>query len=140
MTGVSAPVIFYSSRPVSLDEFTDCNKYAFMLRHRHIKQSRPQAGKEYNMKKVYEFCSYSNSPENKARIASAVAAGKAHKGNKWTVAVGEWGPRTFLVLADTKEEAAALAREYIVNNPGQTACQNPDKVVVRNVTNSKKYN
>ena len=92
------------------------------------------------MNKVYEFCTYSASAENKKRIAEAIAAGKAHNGNKWTVAVGEWGTRTFLILADTKTEAADLAKEYIANNPGHTACQNPDKVVVRNVTNSKKYN
>lgn len=81
--------------------------------------------------RVYEFSTWNTNKEWKEAEAIAIEAGKNHSGNKFTVAVGEWGVRTFLVLADTKEEAKKLVLEVIGNVD--------DKIKVRDVTNCKKY-
>ena len=83
-------------------------------------------------KRVYEFSTWIPTDEWKEAERIAIEAGKNHSGNKFTVAVGEWGVRTFLVLADTKEEAKKLVLEVI----GDTN----EKIKVRDVTNCKKYN
>lgn len=80
------------------------------------------------MQKVYEMDTW-RGREDLNRIA--IEAAKAHTGRKYTVAIGEWGVSTYLVFADTKEEAKALA---IAVHDGAT-----EKVKVREVTTCKKY-
>lgn len=90
------------------------------------------------MKRVYEFSTWLSSPEWKEAERKAIEAAKQHDGEKFTVAIGEWGVRTFLVLTDTKEEAKELAVDYFKSTNG-----NPEalkKIRVKNVTNAKKYN
>lgn len=57
----------------------------------------------------------------------AIAAAKAYHGRKFLVSVGEWGTETFLVFAESKEEAAG-------------AFEGQEKKKVREVTTCKKYN
>ena len=81
--------------------------------------------------RVYEFSTWKNSPEWKEAEQRAITVAKNHEGKKFVVAVGDWGVRSFLVLAETKEEAKKLATEF---------CGSSDKVKVRDVTTAKKYN
>lgn len=77
------------------------------------------------MKRIYEIDTWRGRDDlNRA----AIKAAKAYSGKKFTVSVGEWGVTTYLVFADSKEEAAAM-----INSDGK-----PTKV--RDVTNCKKYN
>ena len=82
------------------------------------------------MKQVYEFSTWKDGEEWKEAERIAINAAKNHLGNKFVVAVGEWGVRTFLVLAANKE----TAKELLIATIG-----NADKIKVRNVTNCKKY-
>lgn len=82
------------------------------------------------MKQVYEFSTWKDGEEWKEAERIAINAAKNHLGNKFVVAVGEWGVRTFLVLAENKE----TAKELLIATIG-----NADKIKVRNVTNCKKY-
>ena len=50
------------------------------------------------MIRVFEFSTWKNSESAKAAVAVAIANAKQDKGKKFTVAIGEWGVRTFLVL------------------------------------------
>ena len=84
------------------------------------------------MKEIFEFSTWQTSPEWKAKEEAAIKAAKEHKGAKWIVAQGEWGVRTFLVLAESKEEARTMVWDFTNDNETKTK--------VRNVTNSKKYN
>lgn len=93
--------------------------------------------KESESEKVFEFTTWQYGKEWEEAERKAIAAAKNHKGEKFTVAIGEWGSRTFLVLADSKEEAKALAIEYY--NATNKTEEPADKVKVRNVTNCKKY-
>ena len=82
--------------------------------------------------KIYEFSTWQGSPEWKAKEEVAINAAKAYKGGKWVVNIGEWGTRTFLIFAETKDEAKMVARNFIGDNTA--------KATARNVTNAKKYN
>ena len=86
------------------------------------------------MKNVYEIDTWRG---NKEMNKIAIAAAKQHKGRKFTVAIGEWGATTFLVFAENKEEAKAIALEVY---KGQSAGFHDEKIKVREVTNCKKYN
>lgn len=90
------------------------------------------------MKKVYEFTTWKTGEDWEKMNREAVAAGKAYKGTKFTVGIGNWGTRSFLVFAETKEEA----KEMALNAFYESGYQNYDakKICCRNVTNSKKYN
>lgn len=90
------------------------------------------------MKRVYEFSTWRTEGAYKALNHEAIEAGKKYAGKKFTVAVGQWGTISYLVFADTKEEAKTIAlTEY--HETGRRA-ENDSKVTVRDVTNSKKYN
>ena len=90
------------------------------------------------MIRVYEFSTWSNSVAAKAAGALAIDAAKADHGAKFTVAIGEWGVRTFLVLgAESKEAAKAAAVDSFRRSSPDKPC---DHIQVRNVTNAKKYN
>lgn len=78
------------------------------------------------MAKVYEFTTWRGGEEWEEKNRIAIAAAKKHEGRKFVVAVGEWGVRSFLVLADSKEEARA-------------AVDANGTVKVRDVTGCKKY-
>ena len=52
------------------------------------------------MTRVYEYTTWMDSEEWKAKNAAAIAAGKAYKGTKFSVGIGTWGTRTFLVFAE----------------------------------------
>ena len=54
------------------------------------------------MTRVYEYTTWMNSEDWKAKNAAAIAAGKAYKVTKFSVGIGTWGTRTFLVFAQTK--------------------------------------
>lgn len=90
------------------------------------------------MTRVHEYTTWMDSEEWKAKNAAAVAAGKAYKGTKFSVGIGAWGTRTFLVFAETKEEAKALALEAFQASGHQG--YDTSKIICRNVTNCKKYN
>ena len=89
--------------------------------------------------KVFEFTTWQYGKEWEEAERKAITAAKNHNGEKFTVAIGEWGGRTFLVLADNKDEAKTLAINYY-NATGGNNGAHPEKVKVRNVTNCKKYN
>ena len=90
------------------------------------------------MIRVFEFSTWKNSESAKA-AAVAIANAKQDKGKKFTVAIGEWGVRTFLVLGATcKEEARAAAVEEFNKTPSDG--WHEERVKVRDVTNAKKYN
>lgn len=93
---------------------------------------------ESEQEKVFEFTTWQYGEEWKEAEQKAITAAKNHNGEKFTVAIGEWGSRTFLVLADSKEEAKALAIEYY--NATSANALGDNKIKVRNVTNCKKYN
>lgn len=84
------------------------------------------------MQDVFEFSTWQSSPERKAKEEAAIKAAKAHEENKWVVAQGEWGVRTFLVFAETKDEARMKVYDFTDDYTTKTK--------VRNVTNAKKYN
>lgn len=90
------------------------------------------------MTRVYEYTTWMDSEEWKAKNTAALAAGKAYKGTKFSVGIGTWGTRTFLVFAETKEEAKALALEAFRASGHQN--YDTSKINCRNVTNCKKYN
>ena len=88
---------------------------------------------------VHEFYTWSNSPRAKQANATAVMYGKSAKGLKFTVAIGEWGVRTFLVLgATSKDEAKKATLDYFSTTPGYEVWNMAIKV--RDVTKCKKYN
>lgn len=83
------------------------------------------------MKKVYEIDTWRGNGELNRR---AIEAAKNYKGKKFTVAIGEWGTKTYLVFAESKEEAKRVAlTEY------DGKAMNDKKIMVREVTNCKKY-
>lgn len=84
------------------------------------------------MSGIYEFSTWNSSPDWKAKEQAAITAAKSYQGLKWVVAQGEWGVRTFLVFAESKEEA----REMVQRLTGD----NSTKTKVKNVTSCKKYN
>lgn len=89
--------------------------------------------------RVYEFTTWLDGDEWKEANNTAVAAGKAFAGNKFVVAIGEWGVRTFLVLgANDKNEARSAAIEKFAEN-ASSGCHE-ERIKVRDVTNAKKYN
>ena len=91
------------------------------------------------MIRVYEFSTWKNSEKEKAAAAVAIAAAKQDKGKKFTVAIGEWGVRAFLVLgASDKEEARAAAVEEFKKAPSDG--WHEERIKVRDVTDAKKYN
>ena len=90
------------------------------------------------MTRVYEYTTWMNSEDWKAKNAAAIAAGKAYKGTKFSVGIGTWGTRTFLVFAETKEEAKALALEAFRASSQKN--YDTSKINCRNVMNCKKYN
>ena len=91
------------------------------------------------MIRVYEFSTWKNSEREKAAAAVAIAAEKQDKGKKFTVAIGEWGVQTFLVLgASDKEEARAAAVEEFKKTPSDG--WHEERIKVRDVTDAKKYN
>jgi len=55
---------------------------------------------------------------------------KKHEGKKFTVSIGDWGVKTYLVFAESKDEAKDIAIAE-TNREGKTK--------VREVTNCKKY-
>lgn len=79
------------------------------------------------MKRVYEIDTWRVDEKAKALNNIAIAAARQYNGRKWIVSDGEWGVKTYMVLAESKEEAKSLA-------PTET-----DKIKVREVTNCKKY-
>lgn len=88
---------------------------------------------------VYEIYTWRNDAKSKAANSIAVEAAKKHKGRKFTVAVGEWGTRTFLVFADSKDEAKSIALNMFDTSPGRCGSIDRNKIKVREVTNCKKY-
>lgn len=84
------------------------------------------------MKKVYEISTWRTDSEAAEMNRAAIEAAKQYEGKKFTVAIGEWGTKTYLVFADSKEEAKALALNEYKGGA--------NKVKARDVTNSKKYN
>ena len=86
------------------------------------------------MKAIYKMSTWSNSPEASAMNDAATKAAKAHVGKKFIVSIGEWGVTTYMVFAETKEEAKALAATEFEKNGSKA-----DKVKARDVTNAKKY-
>jgi hypothetical protein len=103
-----------------------------------IETAQEAETEESEQEKVFEFTTWQYGKEWEEAEQKAITAAKNHKGEKFTVVIGEWGGRTFLVLADSKEEAKALAIEYY--NATNKKEEPADKVKVRNVTNCKKYN
>lgn len=93
--------------------------------------------------KIYEFTTWAQgSAKWDEKNRTAMAAAKACQGTKWTVSVGEWGPRTFMVLgAESKEAAKAAAVAFVRATPNPDRIQPLDetKIAARNVTASKKY-
>lgn len=83
------------------------------------------------MKNVYEIDTWRGNEELN-RVA--IEAARNYKGKKFTVAIGEWGTKTYLVFAESKEEAKKLA---IAEYDGKA--NNEKKIKVREVTNCKKY-
>ncbi|MDD2429983.1 MAG: hypothetical protein PHQ85_10465 [Eubacteriales bacterium] len=84
------------------------------------------------MLQVHELSTSLRTNEWVQQNASAIAAGKAFSGKKWTVSIGEWGTRTFLVLgAENKEEAKSSAM--------RAAGGAKLRAAVRNVSTYKKY-
>ena len=91
------------------------------------------------MIRVYEFSTWKNSEEARLANNAAVSAAKEFFGKKYTVAIGEWGTRTFLVLgANDKNEARSAALEKFRENP--SGGWHEERIKVRDVTNAKKYN
>lgn len=86
---------------------------------------------------VFEMDTWSTSPRAKAMNSRAIDAAKKHPGNKYVVSVGEWGVRTYLVLAATKEQAKADA---IRTHKELYPDTDTSRTQTRDVTNSKKYN
>lgn len=76
------------------------------------------------MKRVYEMDTWRGREDLNRK---AIKAAKAYTGKKFTVSIGEWGVTTYLVFADSKEEAASMV-------------EGEGKKKVREVTNCKKYN
>lgn len=85
--------------------------------------------------KVYEIDTWRGRDELNKK---AIEAAKSYKGKKYTVTIGEWGVKTYLIFADSKEEAKDLALRENAGKP-VTACNNPNKMQIREVTNCKKY-
>ena len=86
------------------------------------------------MKDIFEFSTWKSSPEWKAKEEAAIKTAKAYNGNKWIVNYGDWncgGVRTFLVFAETKDEARMKVWFFTDDYTIRTS--------VRNVTNAKKY-
>ena len=83
------------------------------------------------MTRVYEIDTW-RGRDDLNRIA--IAEAKKYSGKKYTVAIGEWGTKTYLVLAESKEEARKLA---LAEYDGTAHADN--KIKVREVTNCKKY-
>lgn len=80
------------------------------------------------MQRVYEMDTWAY---DEAKNEKAIKAAKEYTGKKFVVSIGVWGVKTYLVFADTKEEAKSLA---LAENGGG------EKVQARDVTNAKKYN
>ena len=85
------------------------------------------------MQRVFEIDTWRG---NKELNGTAIAAAKAYDGRKFTVAIGEWGVKTYLTFADSKEEAKALA---LAAYDGGAANWHDEKIQCREVTNCKKY-
>ena len=81
--------------------------------------------------RVYEFSTWKTDDQSKRMEQIALTAAKNYNGQKFIVSIGEWGVRSFLVFAENKDEAKQIAIEYSGIN---------DRVRVRDVTNSKKWN
>ena len=88
------------------------------------------------MENIFEMFTWSNSPQAQKANKIAIEEGKKHNGNKFTVAVGEWGVRTYLVLTETKEQAKEIAIEY---HKIKYPTNDTNKIKVRDVTSAKKY-
>ena len=91
------------------------------------------------MKKVYELNTWSVSKEAEKLNSVAVAAAKQYSGKKFTVSIGEWTIKTYLVFAESKEEAKSFAFNEFNNNWNSDDRIQNDKIKVREVTNCKKY-
>ena len=93
--------------------------------------------------KIYEFTTWAQgSPKWDEKNRIAMAAAKACHGTKWTVSIGERGPRTFMVLgAESREAAKAAALDFVRTDPrpGRIEPLDETKIAARNVTTSKKY-
>lgn len=87
------------------------------------------------MTSIYEMDTWRGRDDLNQR---AIKAAKNYSGRKYTVSIGQWGTVTFLVFADSKEQAKKLALTEYSN--GSYNADNPEKVMTRDVTNSKKYN
>lgn len=82
--------------------------------------------------RVHEFTTWQIGKEWDAINQRAIESAKAYSGKKFTVSIGEWGTTSYLVFADTKEEAKAMAL---------AECKSESKSIkVRDVTNTKKWN
>ena len=90
------------------------------------------------MKKVYEINTWSCSKEAERLNEVAIMAAKQYKGKKFTVAIGEWIIKTYLVFAENKEDARAFALNEFNNSELPINIQS-NKIKVREVTNCKKY-
>lgn len=67
----------------------------------------------------------------------AIEAAKQYSGRKFSVAIGEWGTTTYLVFADSKDDAREKA---LAEYDGSAKGCHDERVKVREVTNCKKYN
>ena len=85
------------------------------------------------MKRVYELDTWRGNEELNKK---AIEAAKKYSGRKFTVSIGEWGVKTFLVFAESKEEAKKLA---IAEYDGTAKGWHDERIKVREVTNCKKY-
>lgn len=85
------------------------------------------------MDRIYEFTTWKTGREWDLLNAKAIESARSYQGKKYIVSIGEWGTTSFLVFADTKEEAKEIALTKYVGNHAQT-------IKVRDVTNLKKYN
>ena len=94
------------------------------------------------MTKVLEFTTWQGGLDWDAKNANAINEGKQFQGQKWTVAIGQWGVRSFLVLgAADKAEAKQLAQDAANQTQrGALEACGAAKITARDVTNGKKYN
>lgn len=90
------------------------------------------------MAQVYEVYTWQNYSFSKERNEIATEAARNYDGRKYTVSIGEWGVRSFLVFADSKEQAKEEALKAFHESKSGWY-EDTSKIKVREVTNCKKY-
>ena len=89
------------------------------------------------MQTIFEQDTYGWHSNYREMNAISIQAAKQYHGKKFSVAIGEWGVRTFLVFSDSKESAKSDAIKELKQ---LYPTEDVENVKVRDVTSAKKYN